>query len=392
MQKIAAALPALVLAASLGVLALAGSGCDGKFAGPPAGSVTGTPGTDPLFGVTVFTFTVENWNETGFYNDVWYIDPGLDTDDGPTGQPNWVADTITVLQVAGMKGWITGDPAPTHIEVNNQYPLMLSFMSQWYRRNADGTRIRERDQFGQIQWSPKSLNINFLTAPVRFRQLPGNPFPIRIWDVLRSQFPAGIPGSMIFLWNSQPHNSPGDFPSPVRQFLSKQFSEVGTVLIDALVPSGSPQLTNALGVAIQDSPGSFGNPNVLGNENTETIGTIPRNVGGGPAAVPIPTGVFGDKFAKAYRAAPVVQYDSPGHDPIEAVVEYCRHCGALHSNLICQCIGLISNEAGTIMDTKQVIFQNGYPYAFAQKDVDTMSKLLLPGKGRDPRPPAQQNP
>lgn len=384
MFKISTALPAVLMTLTVGTLAFTGAGCDGKFAGPPAGSVTGTPGTDPLFGATVFTFAAENPAVTGFYNDVWYIDPGLDSDEGPAGIPNYTADTMQTLMLASFKGWITGAGNPSHIEVNNWYPLMLSFMSQWYRRNADGTRIRERNQFGIIEWSPKSLNINFLTAPVRQRTLPGG---IIVYDVNRNIFPAGLPGSTIFRWTTQPHSSPGDFPSPVRQFLSNQFSEVGCVLISALLPAGSPQLTQAMGIGIQDSPGTMGNPPTLGNLNTETIGTIPQTVGGGAAPVPLPTGFFGDTYGKAYRKAPVVQYDTAGHDKMEAVVEWCRHSGAVHSNLVAICIGLISDETGTIMDTKQVIFQNGYPYHFAQKDIDKMNKLLLPGEGRDPRVP-----
>lgn len=374
MRKLAAALPAIFMSVSLGVLALAGSGCDGKFAGPPAGSVTGTPGTDPLFGVTVFTFTAENWNETGYYNDIWYIDPGLDSDDAPAGQSPEFADTMKVLQMAGMKGWITGNPDPTEIEVNNQYPLMLSFMSQWFRRNADGTRIRERDQFGFLIWSPKSLDINFVTAPVERIVLPSGQV---IYTVNRQAYPAGSQGSVMFGWTSPPPNSPGDFPPPQSRFLNKNYSEVGMVLLTRLLPAGAPQLTQALGITLNDN---------VDNENVENLGAVPNNAGGGFTQVPSPTGVFGDLYADAYRQAPILKPTTPGHTEEEAVVEYSRHLGALHTNLVAQAVGLNSGQVGSLMDPAQVIFQNGYGYSFVQQDLNDLDTKHLPGKGRDPNP------
>ncbi|MBE7491317.1 MAG: hypothetical protein HS108_06115 [Planctomycetes bacterium] len=375
MRKFLSMLPAAMLALSLGSFAMIGTGCDGKFAGPPGGSAVGTPGTEPLFGVTVFTFACENPTITGFYNDVWYIDPGRDSDDGPGGTIGaWFADTIQALATAGFTGYLIKEQSPTHIEVNNQYPLMLSFMSQWFRRNADGTRIRERDQFGFLIWSPKSLDINFVTAPVERIVLPSGQV---IYTVNRQAYPAGSQGSVMFGWTSPPPNSPGDFPPPQSRFLNKNYSECGMVLLTRLLPAGAPQLTQAMGVTMNDNEN---------NENVENLGAVPQNAGGGFTQVPTPTGVFGDLFADAYKQAPVLKPTTPGHTEEEAVVEYSRHLGALHTNLIAQAIGLNSGKVGTLMDPKQVIFQNGYGYAFIQEDLNALDTKHLPGKGRDPNP------
>ncbi len=376
MRKLLAIFPALLLCGLAGSLALTGSGCDGKFAGPPGGSAVGTPGTEPLFGVTVFTFAVENPLITGFYNDVWYIDPGRDSDDGPGGVVGaFFADTIQALATAGFSGWLIKEQSPTHIEVNNQYPMMLSFMSQWFRRNADGTRIRERDQFGFLVWSPKSLDINFITAPVERIVTPSGQV---LYVVNRQAYPAGSQGSVMFGWTSPPPNSPGDFPPPQSRFLNKNYSEVGLVLLTKLLPAGSPQLSQALGETIGDN---------TNNENVENLGAIPQNAGGGFTAVAKPTGVFGDLYALDYKAAPVLKPTTPGHTEEEAVIEYSRHLGALHSNLIAQAVGLNSGEVGTIMDPGQVIWQNGFGYSFIQNDLNALDTMHLPGKGRDPNAP-----
>lgn len=383
MRKLLNLIPAVVTSVVLGALALTGSGCgEGKFAGPPGGSSTGAIGVDPLFGATVFTFAPENPQITGFHVDYWYIDPGRDSDDGPGGVIGaWYADTIQSLRTAGFSGWIIQTGSVTNIEVNFQYPLMLSFMSQWFRRNADGSRIRERDQFGALVWSPKSLDICFVTAPVERYVIPPAPGQV-VYYVRRNTYPSNVSlQSVIFGYTSPPPNSPGSFPPPQSRFLSNNYSEVGCVLLTKLLPAGSPQLTQALGISLDDTSGS---PTKQGNENVENLGAIPQQQGGGFTSVPTPTGVFGDLYAIAFKKAPVVQPNTPGHTVEEAVIEFSRHMGALNANLVAKAIGLISSETGSIMDPKQVIFLNGYPYSFVQKDLDTLDKQLLPGSGRDP--------
>jgi hypothetical protein len=372
MRKLLTIVPSLLL---IGVVASL-AGCDGKFAGPPGGSAVGSPGTDPLFGVTVFTFYAENPAVTGFYNDIWYIDPGRDSDDGPGGVTGPIfADTIQALSTAGFSGWLVKEPNTTHIEVNNQYPLMLSFMSQWFRRNANGERIRERDQFGFLVWSPKSLDINFVTAPVEFYVDQAGRYH---FQVNRQAYPTGSIGSVLHQWNSPPPTSPGDFPPPQSRFLNKNYSEIGLVLLTKLLPAGSPQLSQALGETIGDN---------IENENVENLGAIPLNAGGGFTPVPKPTGVFGDLYAIDYKSAPVLKPTTPGHTEEEAVIEYSRHLGALHSNLIAQAVGLNSGVVGTIMDPGQVIFQNGFGYSFIQADLAALDTTHLPGKDRDPNVP-----
>lgn len=386
MNRLLKLVPALVATLTLGSLSLVGAGCDGKFAGPPGGSSTGSVGVDPLFGATPFTFAPENPLITGFYDDFWFIDPGRDSDDGPGGvQGVWYADTIQAMQTAGFPGWIVKGPTVSNIEVNFANPLMLSFMSQWFRRNADGTRIRERDQFGLLVWSPKSLDICFVTAPVEQVVVAVQGGQQITYSTRRSVYPANVsPQSVMFGYTSPPANSPGAFPPPQSRYLTRNFSEIGLVLLTKLLPAGSPQLTQSLGISIDDTAGQ---PNKQGNENVENLGAVPQQQGGGFTSVPAPTGVFGDLYALAYKKAPVVQPNTPGRTMEEAVIEYARHLGCLHANLIAKAVGLISAEANSITDPKQVIFLNGYPYSFVQKDLDTLDKLQLPGSGRDPNIP-----
>lgn len=374
MSKLTRLTPALMCAAGIAVLALSGSGCDGKFAGPPGGSAIGTPGLNPLLGVTPFTFAAENPIITGFYNDIWYIDPGRDADDGPAGQTGaWFADTIQTLGTANFSGFLTNRAAPSNIEVNYQYPLMLSFMCQWFRRNGDGTRIRELDQFGYLIYSSKSLSINLITAPVE--PIYYNNPPRVVYEVDRTIYPNASTGSVIFGYTSPPANQPGDFPPPQSRFLNRQYSEVGLVLLTKLLPAGAPQLTQSLGLPLADNSE---------NENVENIGAIPQALGGGWTSVQSPTGIFGDLFALELNQAPVLKPTTPGHTELEAVIEYSRHLGALQTNVLVQMVGLSSGKAGTLTDPAQVIWQNGFGYAFDQLDLNDLSKKHLPGKGRDP--------
>lgn len=369
-------LPALALLGALSATATMGTGCDGKFVGPPGGSVTGSPGLEPLIGATPFTFNVENPIITGFYTDVWYIDPGRESDDGPGGVIGpWFADTVQALKAAGFSGWITNVGSPTHIEVNVQYPMMISFMAQWFRRNADGTRIRELDQFGSLVWSPKSLDISFVSAPVERIVLPSGQV---IYYVNRQNYPAGSQGSVIFGWKAPAPTSPGDFPPPQQVFLGQNYNDIGLVMVSTLVPAGSPLLTQSLGIPVTDT---------TNNPNVENMGAVPRDLGGGWTAVAQPTGCFGDLYAKAYKNAPVLQPTTPGHTEDEAAIEYSRHLGALHSNLIAQAVGLGSVESGSIMDPSQVIWQNGFGYAFVLPDIQALDSIHLPGEDRDPTAP-----
>jgi hypothetical protein len=386
MRKMWKLVPAILMSMGLGALALTNAGCgNGKFAGPPGGSSSGQVGVDPLFGATVFTFAPENPGVTGFHDDFWYIDPGRDSDDQASGQSTYYADTIQSLQTAGFPGWIIGGNDPTNVEVNFCWPIMLSFMSQWFRRNADGSRIREHDQFGNLIWSPKSLDICLVTAPVQRFLVVVQGGTIVVYQVNRQIYPAGVSlQSVLFGYTSPPANSPGAFPSPQSRYLGRNYSEVGVVQLTKLLPAGAPQLTQARGIAIDDTSGS---PTKQGNENVENMGAVPRQQGGGFTSVPTPTGCFGDLYAIDYKAGPVVHPNTPGRTIEEAVIEYARHFGALHANLISHGIGLISNEAGSITDSKQFTLLNGYPYSFVQKDLDKMDKQLLPGSGRDPSIP-----
>lgn len=373
MRKLIRLLPALACAAGVCLLAFAGTGCDGKFAGPPGGSAIGTPGASPLFGVTPFTFAAENPQVTGFYNDVWFIDPGRDADDGPAGQIVILADTIQAMQAANFTGFMTNRQLPLHIEVNFQYPIMLSYMSQWFRRNGDGSRVRERDSFGFLVWSAKSLPINFITAPTEPFFTPP---PVRlVYGVDRLAYPNGLPGSVLAGWTAPPSNQPGDFPPPQSRYLNNQFNELGLVQLTKLLPAGAPQLTQSLGLPLADNDE---------NENVENAGAIPAQLGGGWTSVQAPTGVFGDLFAIAYRTAPVLKPTSPGHTEIEACIEYSRHLGALQTNLVVQMIGLNSGKQGTLTDQAQVVWQNGYGYTFDQEDLNELNTKHLPGKDRDP--------
>ncbi|MBZ0137485.1 MAG: hypothetical protein K8I27_14050 [Planctomycetes bacterium] len=379
MRKLPAMFPALLLAGAVGVLSLVGTGCEGDFSGPPGGSVVGSPGTDPLFGVTPFTFAAENPQVTGFYDDFWYIDPGRDSDDALKQSSVIYADTIQAMRIAGFTGYLTNSADATYVEVNNQYPLMLSFMSQWFRRNANGSRIRELDQFGFLVWSEKSLDICFTTAPL-----------IPIYDSNGVLIEYGVirriyvtfdenPDAVLHGWSSPAPNSPGDFPPPQFRFLNNNFSEVGAVLLTQMFSAGSPQLTQALGETINDN---------ADNENVENIGAVPDlGAVGGPTPVPVPTGVFIDNYAEDYKHAPVLKPSTPGHTEQEAVVEYSRHLGCLNSNLLCKAVGLNSGAGGTIMDPGQVVWQNGYAYAFLQVDLDALNTQHLPGENRDPNAP-----
>lgn len=378
MRKLLSIFPALMFAGLVGGLGLTGTGCEGEFSGPPGGSVVGSPGTDPLFGVTPFTFAAENPQVTGFYNDIWYIDPGRDSDDALKGNSVIYADSIQAMRIAGFSGYLTNSSEATYVEVNNQYPLMLSFMSQWFRRNANGSRIRELDQFGFLVWSSKSLDINFVTAPVI--PIYDSNGVLVAYQVLRRIYVTfdENPDAVMHGWSSPDSNSPGDFPPPQIRFLNNNFSEIGMVLLTQMFPAGSPQITQALGTPINDNSD---------NENVENMGAIPQVGPAGPTPVPTPTGVFGDNYALDYKAAPVLKPSTPGHTEQEAVIEYSRHLGALHSNMTCKGVGLNSGAGNTIMDPSQVVWQNGFGYSFIQADLDALANMHLPGKDRDPNAP-----
>jgi hypothetical protein len=375
MLKLAKLIPAIALVAGFGLLAFAGSGCEGKFAGPPGGSAIGTPGLNPLFGVTTYTFRFEDPTETGFYNDVWHMDSGRDADDGPSGRSTIIADSIDAMETATFSGFVTNRPDPRVVEGNFVYAMMTSLMSQWFRRNGDGSRILELDQFGQLAWSDKSLDINIIVSPLEvFLLQPPPTFYFTVMWFIYPDSPFGqIPG-----WSSPPPEQIGGTPSPQRRFMSRDYSQIGALNIGSMLPAGSPLLTQSLGLPIPDD---------VENENVENAGAVPIEVtsGGGQWSVPsAPIGVFADNFALAYRVAPVIRPSSPGHDEFQAAVEYARHLGALHTNLLVQMIGLNSGEEGTLTDTGQVVWQNGFGYSFVQDDLNVLKGTHLPGKWRDP--------
>jgi hypothetical protein len=375
MLRLTKLFPALALVAGFGMLALGGAGCDGKFAGPPGGSAIGTPGLHPLYGVTPFSFQFERPTETGFYNDVWFIDAGRDADDGPSGRIVIIADSIDSMETATFSGFMTNGPDPRVVEGNYVYSMMVSLMSQWFRRNGDGSRILELDQFQQLVWSDKSLDINFILAPLEvFIVEPPTRWYYAINWIIYPDSPLGqLPG-----WSSPPPEQIGGTPAPQRRFMSRDYNEIGLVNVGSMLPAGSPLLTQSLGLPVPDD---------VPNENVENAGAVPTEVtaGGGQWSIPsAPTGVFGDNFALAYRSAPVIKPTTPGHDEFQAAVEYARHKGALHVNLLVQMIGLGSGEEGSLTDTAQVIWQNGYGYAFVQDDLNELKGTHLPGRWRDP--------
>ncbi|MDC1142412.1 hypothetical protein OAU50_04925 [Planctomycetota bacterium] len=373
MRKMLKYLP--VIAMVTAVTSVAGCG-EGVFVGPPGGSIVGSPGLYPTMGLTPPDFLYEDPTVTDIYNDVWYIDPGRDSNEGPGGLTTIpTADAINAMQMAGFTDFIVGGSGSAHApEVNVVWPIMLSFMSQWYHRNGDGSRKSEMDIFGQLVWSTASLDINFVTGTVVF--VPPNRGPL--WEVVRSADPFAGTGQPMSGWSAPTPASPGSFPSPQQVYSINRFSECGVVLLKTLLASGTPVVTQGLGLPITDNPN---------NDQVENMGTIPQSLGGGAAAVPNPTGTFGDVFADDYRVAPVFTPFSLGHTEDEAAIEYARHFGCVHAQLVAQAVGLNSIQINTIMDPAQVVWQNGFGYSFIQNDLDALANVHLPGRGRDPRIP-----
>ena len=358
------------------VLIMAGACGDGYFVGPIAGSAGGTPGLVPELGLTPTSFIYEDPLITGFHTDVWFIDPGRDSNDGPGGvRGPFYADSIQTMKFAGFSGFATNPvtASPLLPEVNLTWPVMISYMSQWYHRNSDGTRKKSLDIFGNLVWSSTSLDICFVSGDVIRIVRPG---PQIYYEVFRQVDP--FQAGSLQGWTSPNPVSPGGFPSPQQGFLASRYSEIGVVLLRALLGSGTPTVTNAMGVAISDG---------TDNPQVENMGTIPQNIGGGFTAVATPTGTFGDIFAEDYRLAPVITPFSAGHTEEEAMIEFTRHFGCLHAQLIAKAVGLNSGVKNSIMDPEQVVWQNGYAYTFIQADLDSLSKLHLPGKYRDPSQP-----
>lgn len=359
------------------VLIMAVACGDGYFVGPIGGSQGGTPGLVPEIGLAPTDFLLEDPLVTGFYTDVWYIDPGRDSNDGPGGvaPAPFYADSIQTMKNCGFNGWQTNPitASPLTNEVNYAWPVMISYISQWYRRNSDGTRRKSLDIFGNLVWSSSSLDICFVSGPVELIIRSG---PQWYYEVFRWIHP--FQTTDMSGWVAPNDASPGAFPSPQQAYNANKYSELGVVMLRDLLAAGTPTVTNALGVAIADG---------TDNPQVENMGSIPQNIGGGFTAVATPTGTFGDIFAEDYRAAPVITPFSAGHTMDEAMVEFTRHFGCLHAQLIARAVGLNSGEKNTIMDPEQVIWQNGYAYTFIQADLDDLSNLHLPGKYRDPTQP-----
>lgn len=369
-----------VLVSSLfSVLIMAVACGDGFFVGPIGGSQGGTPGLVPEVGLAPTDFIYEDPLITGFHTDVWYIDPGRDSNDGPGGvaPAPFYADSINTMVKAGFSGFASNPPvaSPLTNEVNFTWPVMISYMSQWYRRNSDGLRVQSLDIFGNLVWSSSSLDICFVSGPVQLITRPG---PQDYYEVFRWVHPFQSMGSSMQGWTSPTAASPGSFPAPQQAFATGRYSELGVVLPTALLGAGTPPITNALGVAITDG---------ADNPQIENMGTIPQTLGGGFTPVPNPTGTFGYLFADDYRLAPVITPFSPGHTELEAMIEFTRHFGCLHAQLVALAIGLNSGEKDTIMDPEQVIWQNGYAYTFIQADLGDLANIHLPGRFRDPLNP-----
>lgn len=405
-MKVLARLALLACAAALPLLTGACSsdsstlGLDGKFVGPPQGSASGNRGLDPLIGATPFSFAPEDRQLTGFAVDHWFLDPGRDSNDGINGNLP-IGDGIDALRDALFTAFVTGNrqsSSPSELEVNFQYPMTVSFMCQWFFRNADNTRPTQLDIFRREVYSDSALDISFLTAPLtRQRDMMGNLISILL---PRTTYPnrdaAG--GAIQFPlsgWTSPPSNEPGGFPPPQFNFTANNFNECGVVRVTAVTGSNNSLLTTGLGGALTDD---------VDNPRVENLGAVPTvNTNGTAQPISQPTGVFGDNYAVSYRMAPVKQppqADPNAMPPVppqnindpeleEALIEYSRHLGAVHANIIGQSIGLSTGATGTLMDPGQAVFENRYEYRFSSDDIEKLDQDALPGRLRDPT--ANQN-
>jgi hypothetical protein len=402
--------------AALGIAALSIGlvGCNNaSFAGPPQGSGTSSRGLEPLVGATMFTFAPEMKQVTGFAVDHWYIHPDSDSDDTFNGNPVAWGDGIDALKMATFGAFVQSVQSgqagePGYLEINLQFPMTMSFMCQWFFRNADNSRPRIFDIFGRELYSDSSLDISLTTAPtVEIRDpntnqliavLTNSDYPNRDLRVAGTDLP--LKG-----WTSPPVGDPSQFPQPFQTFTAAQFNRVGHIKVGAV--SGGIGGGAGQGGAGSTAGGQAGGNGGLAlgasipdnDENTrvESIMSIPAtNIFGQQIQVRNPVGVFADNLALRYRGAPVKQ--PPQVDPLavpprlrvsindvdleEALIEFSRHQAAVFTSIIGQAIGLSPSKQGTLMDPGMAVFENRYEYRFDQDDISLMANKALPGRFR----------
>lgn len=383
-------------------VALVGCG-NASFAGPPQGSNTSGRGLEPLLGATPFTFAPEVKEVTGFAVDQWFINPGSDSNDQFLGQLVAWADGIDALKNGGFRRFVTTNASaqssnPLHWELNMQFPMVMSFMCQWYYRNADNTRPTVFDVFGRKLFSDAALDISFTTSPAVevFNNVP-ELIAIRWDEDYPSRGPVGVDVPLKG-WTTPPTTDPAAFPQPFQTFTATQYNTLGMIVVQQVTAGvtgvgggatagGAPQLS--LGAPIADS---------IENSRVESIMSVPlRQAGtGAQIAVRTPVGFFADNFAIAYRLAPVKQAPQIDLNAIpprsrvsindvdleEALIEFSRHMAAVHANIVGQAVGLSPAKPGTIMDPALALMQNRYEYRFDQEDVNLLATTCLPGRFR----------
>jgi hypothetical protein len=394
----------LIGAAALG-LALAGCN-NASFAGPPQGSSLSGRGLEPLVGATPFTFEPEMRVVTGFSVDHWFVHAGTDSNDGFNQQPVAWCDGLDALKDAGFKHFITNNNSqqasnPLSGELNVQFPMTVSFMCQWFFRNADNSRPLTYDVFGRQVYSDAALDISLITAEVVEVFSPPPPVLIAVsYDAdYPSRGPAGIDVPLKG-WTTPPTGDPSAFPPSRQVFTASQYNTLAMIVVKQVSAGGGGGATGggtssggtsqlALGAALADD---------RANSYVETMNSVPsvNPFTGGQVAVLTPVGCFGDNYALAYRQAPVKQppqVDPNGTPPRfsvsindpdleEALIEFSRHMGSVYTNLIGQAIGLSPSAPGTLMDPAMAKFQNRYEYRFAESDIDLLANTVLPGRYR----------
>ncbi len=398
--------------AAIGVAALCFSltGCNNaSFAGPPQGSGTSSRGLEPLVGANMFTFAPEMEIVTGFAVDHWFIHPDSDSNDVFAGSPVAWGDAIDALKMAGFGAFVEAVQAgqagqPNYLEVNMQFPMTMSFMCQWFFRNADNTRPKIFDIFGRQLYSDSALDISFTTAPtVQVRQ-PNTQQLIAVQtntDYPNRDLRAAGTDLPLMGWTAPPFGDPSLFPPSFQTFTAAQFNRVGHIIVGSVTgglgaggagstPGGQAGGASglALGASIPDSDE---------NSRVESIMSVPStNQNGQQIQVRTPVGVFADNLAVTYRNAPVKQAPQIDLNAIpprttvsindvdleEALIEFSRHQAAVYTNIVGQAIGLNPSKAGTLMDPGMAIFQNRYEYRFSTDDISLMATKCLPGRFR----------
>ncbi|NUQ36159.1 MAG: hypothetical protein HUU29_14590 [Planctomycetaceae bacterium] len=346
-------------------------GCDGAFVGPPGagGGLGASSGDEPIVGASPLNFAPEFEELTGFATDIFHLSAGLHTD-----ITNITADGdgVDALKFAHYDDFIAMDPTetlPREAEINVQFPMTISFISQWFRRNADGSRIQTLDAFGNLEYSSTSLDISFVTLPLL---RTGN----NVADALAS--PALMPGGPLEGWDYPAANPPDQFPRPFETFFQAQFSRVSIVLLGFQNGGGVVAGTElAHGLVDNDKNEFVENCGTTVTVNPQT-GTFPPNNE--------PTGVFGEVFAGTIINEAVWQPDeAPAADPQtitdpffeRALVEYSRHLGAVFTSVIAECIGLTPTTDGTLTDTARVQWFNEYQYAFSLDTIDILASKVI---------------